>query len=236
MNKRTSKLFIWIILFTTGFTIALLYGNYRLGKQRVLMQIEIDKSERKSELLQRRYVEQKATSDRLQRMNISLNGQKNTLQTELDREKEEFANLEKEFEKLKNIENEKSGKLSDCINNYSGLMTANKELKRRLEEETTRLSATINEYKEQITDLETDRDNKISEIRSIESRMESCMNKNARLCIIADELINRYEDKGIMSSLLQKEPLTQIKKVELEKFAQEYKENIEKQKERIRDQ
>lgn len=236
MKKRTSKLLLYIILFTAAFTIALLYGNYRLEKQRVLMQSEIDKSRRKAEQLQRRYVEQKATADRLQRMNVSLNGQKNTLQMEMDRKKTEYADLENDFKKLESLENETSGKLVECKKSYSNVLTENNELQGRLEDEKTLLTETKKEHEEQIKKLEKDRDDRISELRSLESRMESCRKKNARLCIIAEELLDRYENKGIMTSLLQKEPMTQIKKVELEKLTHEYKENIERQRERIRDQ
>ena len=235
ITKGRSRI-LFLVFFTAGFAVAFFYGNFRLEKQHVLMQSEIDKSERKAELLQRRYVEQKATSDRLQRLNISLNGEKNTLQTELNRTGEGLASLENELNKVKALENEKSNKLAVCKDEYNGVIAENQELKDALEDE----RAIVKEHKDLIAELEVDRDNKIAEleytIKSLEGRMESCMNKNARLCIIADELLNRYESKGIMASLLEKEPMTQIKKVELEKFAREYKENIEKQKERVRNQ
>ncbi|MGD9161302.1 MAG: hypothetical protein PVG39_23010 [Desulfobacteraceae bacterium] len=236
MKKKTSKLLIYIILFTAGFTIALLYGNYKLEKQRILMQSEIDKSERKAEQLQRRYVEQKATADRLQRMNVSLNGQKNTLKMELDRAKEEYADLENDFKKMETLKNENSNKLAECEKSYNSLLTENNRLQDRLEEEKTILTETKKEHEEQVEKLEKDRDDRIAELRSLENRMKSCTKKNARLCIIAEELLNRYENKGIMSTLLEKEPMTQIKKVELDTLTREYKENIEKQRERIRDQ
>jgi hypothetical protein len=196
------------------------------------MQSEIDKCEKKGEQLQRRYVEQKATSDRLQRLNVSFNGQKNTLQTELDKAKEEFLDLENRFNELRELENEKSVQLTECKNSYD---TLSMELEGKLEQEKNLLAKTKKEHEEQIRVLEKERDERISELRSLESRNESCANKNARLCIIADELLDRYENKGVMSSLLQKEPMTQIKKVELEEFVNEYRENIERQREKIRD-
>ena len=39
-----------------------------------------------------------------------------------------------------------------------------------------------------------------------------------------------YKNKGVKDAILEKEPLTQIKKVELEQLAQKYKEEIEQQK------
>ena len=235
MKKGNTKI-LFIILFIAGFIISFFYGNYRLEKQRVVMQAEIDKSVRKAEQLQRRYVEQKTTADRLQRMNISLAGQKNTLQTELEKTKEEYSNLENDFTKLKALENEGRNKLAECKKTYDSLLAKNNELRDSLEEEKKLFAETKHEHGIQIEKIEKERDDKISELRSLENRMASCINKNSRLCIIADELLNKYENKGIMSSLLEKEPMTQLKKVELEKLTQEYKGTIEKQREKIGNQ
>lgn len=235
MKKGRTRI-LFFTLFIAGFAIAFLYGHFRLEAQRKNMQSEIDKSERKAEQLQRRYVEQKATADRLQRLNISLNGQKNTLQAELKRAKEEFLDLENKFKEMEALEKETSNKLAECDETHKTLLSKNMELQGKLEEDKLFLAEIKSEHEEEIRNLEKDRDEKISEIRSLENKMESCVRKNARLCIIADELVNRYEDKGIMSSILQKEPMTQIQKVELEKLANEYRESIERQKERIRDQ
>jgi hypothetical protein len=40
--------------------------------------------------------------------------------------------------------------------------------------------------------------------------------------------VKAYKNKGIGAAILEKEPLTQIKKVELEQLTQKYKEEIEK--------
>ncbi len=61
-------------------------------------------------------------------------------------------------------------------------------------------------------------------------KYDQCAEHNARLYMIADELIHKYENKGVVSSLLEKEPFTQIKKVELEKLVQDYKDKIDQQK------
>jgi hypothetical protein len=60
--------------------------------------------------------------------------------------------------------------------------------------------------------------------------LSSCEESNASLCIIGEELVKAYKNKGITTAILEKEPLTQIKKVELEQLAQKYKENIEQLK------
>jgi hypothetical protein len=68
------------------------------------------------------------------------------------------------------------------------------------------------------------------ELRSAGQRYDRCAEQNARLCTMADELISRYQSKGVMATLLEKEPFTRIKKVELEKLARDYKEKIDQLK------
>ncbi len=229
-----------IVIFAVGFTAAFLTGSYRLEKQRQVMQTEIDQTGRRADQLQRRYAEQKATSERLQRIKVQLEGQKSTLQTELDGLNEKFASLEKDFDALKALQEKEAEKLAGCKKDSGRLMSENKNLKDALEEEKALLVKTGKEYDALIAKTERERDRKYAEmnsaIRSLESRLAGCTKKNARLCIIAEELLDRYEDKGIVSTILAKEPVTQIKKVELENLAMEYRETIEKQRERIRDQ
>ncbi len=53
-----------------------------------------------------------------------------------------------------------------------------------------------------------------------------CKSNNAELCIIAEDLIKKYRNKGLGSVLVGNEPLTEIRKIELEQFIQKYHEEI----------
>ena len=57
--------------------------------------------------------------------------------------------------------------------------------------------------------------------------IESCEDKNARMVQINRELLVHYEKKGILDAVLQREPLTQLKRVEVENIVQEYQEKID---------
>jgi hypothetical protein len=48
--------------------------------------------------------------------------------------------------------------------------------------------------------------------------------------MIAGDLVKKYKNKGIGAAILEKEPLTQIRKVELEQFVRDYGEEIERLK------
>jgi chromosome segregation ATPase len=86
-------------------------------------------------------------------------------------------------------------------------------------------------------DLERQRERIVREKQALQAELERtiqnlgrCGVNNANLCIIAEELVKAYQDKGIGAAILGKEPLTQIKKVELEQLAETYRQEIEKQK------
>lgn len=68
------------------------------------------------------------------------------------------------------------------------------------------------------------------ELKALNRKYDQAAEQNARLCAIGDELIRKYESKGVMKTLLAKEPFTQIKKVELEKLSRDYKEKIDQLK------
>ena len=58
--------------------------------------------------------------------------------------------------------------------------------------------------------------------------LDRCMSNNAELCIIAEDLLKKYRNKGLGAVLVEKEPLTEIRKIELEQFTQKYREEINK--------
>ena len=69
-----------------------------------------------------------------------------------------------------------------------------------------------------------------AQLKKTAKALKSCKENNAALCVIGEELVKAYKNKGITTAILEKEPLTQIKKVELEQLTQKYKENIEQLK------
>ncbi len=58
-------------------------------------------------------------------------------------------------------------------------------------------------------------------------QIESCESNNVKMVQINRELVDRYEKKGAVDALLQREPLTQLKRVEFENIVQEYQDQID---------
>lgn len=69
-----------------------------------------------------------------------------------------------------------------------------------------------------------------SELKKTTQELAHCASNNAELCIIAEELLIKYRNKGVGAAILEREPIVQVKKVELEQLTQKYQEEIEQQK------
>ena len=91
--------------------------------------------------------------------------------------------------------------------------------------------ATLNEKLQQTTqslrNLESDKNQLQETVVDQGLLIESCEDKNARMVQINRELLVRYERKGFLDAILQREPLTQLKRVEIENIAQEYQDKID---------
>jgi hypothetical protein len=56
---------------------------------------------------------------------------------------------------------------------------------------------------------------------------QTCEKKNGELYQIDLSLMEKYKDKGVFTSLLQKEPFTQIESVKIENLLQEYRDKAD---------
>lgn len=69
-----------------------------------------------------------------------------------------------------------------------------------------------------------------ADLKKTTRELGTCSSNNAELSLIAEELVKKYKDKGLGAVLLEKEPLTQVRKVELEQLSSQYQEEIEQKK------
>lgn len=61
-------------------------------------------------------------------------------------------------------------------------------------------------------------------------QVETCEAKNSRLYQINADLMDKYQSKGVFGALLQAEPFTQLKSVEVENLLQEYRDKLDAEK------
>ncbi|MEN9897882.1 MAG: hypothetical protein RLZZ66_1531 [Pseudomonadota bacterium] len=66
--------------------------------------------------------------------------------------------------------------------------------------------------------------------KQTEAQLQSCEDKNIKLFEAGKEILNTYENKSVMDSLLKSDPIFQFKSVEMEGIVQEYEDKLGKQK------
>jgi chromosome segregation ATPase len=227
MLKILLRLFVILLCIGLGLAAGLGYGRMQLKKEQVRLGDEIVQIERKAKLLQRKYTDQRAKADQLTRVKYQLEGKTRTLEGEI-------VALEKEIEAAlaKQVALAKASKRSS-----DSLQKKLEAQEKRYAELKTKLEKSVQAHTETKQALKTSRtaagrlENELQEAKTAlagtERRLERCVEHNARLCEIAEELVEKYRTKTVGDVLKEKEPFTQVGKIELEKFVQEYQDAIE---------
>jgi chromosome segregation ATPase len=68
------------------------------------------------------------------------------------------------------------------------------------------------------------------ELAQCQARVDTLIGHNRRLFEIGNELLDRFENKGVWASLRESEPFTGLKRVELENIVQDYRFAIDDQR------
>jgi chromosome segregation ATPase len=230
MGRLLLKLFVvFLLLLTLTTSVGLGYLYVQLGKERDALQDKMHKLNKRATVLQKKYGEEKSRTAGLARTKLTLEGKLRVAQGEIEtlQKENELVLSEKKAlsKKMKKIEKGSislQAEIEEVTEKYAKLKTECYETKRKLgqrikdcEEEKNRLTA-----KKQTLQSQLDWTNR---------SLARCESNNAKLCVIANELAEKYEDKGVVGSVFQKEPFLQFKKVEIEKFVQEYKEKIDEE-------
>ncbi len=197
-----------------GLIIGLGVGQMQLNKQEKVCQDKIKEANKKVAFFQKKMAEdktgamasleqneQKCRTD-LDKLQLTLRNEKKTLTGQL-------AALQEQKQK---IEMQAKSSEEESVKTKKELREAersNKELEQGLKKTTAEKQGVQAELKRKTQDL------------------AHCTSNNAELCVIADELLTKYRNKGVGAALLEREPLVQVKKVELEQLSQKYREEIE---------
>lgn len=179
--------------------------------------------ESKGQLLDQKYKEEKALSGRLQRENLTLNGQ--VRQAKMDMEKSEA-----EAVRLRAEHAQRGTELQACLaektRQIDQLNAANGQLNEKYNDTATRLRTAEGQNEK----LQAENQSLHAELKQAASQNKRYLTNNQRLAQIAKTLAGRVEQKELGSSVLVKEPLIQFKKVELENLLQDYLDRIDAEK------
>jgi len=215
-----------------GLGVGLVVGQFQVKKEQKVFESKMKEASKKIAFLQKKMAEEKAeatvsTDQRCQNDLDKLESERKALEIQLGKLKEQARNVEAELrEQVRSLE----AKIKQ-------IDEASTKTKKELQEEKQKYA----QASQNKNDLEREQEKTKAEKRALQQTLQAelertiqnlgrCEVNNAKLCLIAEEIVKAYQDKGIGATLLGKEPLTQIKKVELEQLTQKYREEIEKQK------
>ena len=100
----------------------------------------------------------------------------------------------------------------------------------RLDQARTRTDELVARFRETATTLqqtERERGELQQQLATNTHDLETCSERNVALYDVGIEVLDRYESKGFWSVMRQKEPFTQLKRVEIENLADEYRQRLD---------
>jgi chromosome segregation ATPase len=203
-----------------GVLIVLGVGFFQLRTEQTRLQGENDALNEKVVLLQKKYKEEKARVGGLQRAKTALEGQKRTLQKELAALKEENTSLLAKTGASEKGLRRKVASLNARMNSLSKELS---EVRAAYETQGKEYTQAKKDHAEKSARLTADNQSLKAELKRQEQMLARCNANNTELCVLVDELLAKYESKGVVTSILQKEPFTQFEKAEVEKVVQEYR-------------
>ncbi len=163
---------------------------------------------------------------RLQMMLQQLNTEKTNLAAANAKLKAELEKTKKELEvavQERNAGTQKLGRSSqDLVNTQAkadALQRGFDTLKSRFDQLVDQFRSTVATLKE----LEQERDRLASHVVDYDVRVKACERNNEALYKADLELIDLYESKGVFASLMQREPVTKLKRVQIENLMDQYR-------------
>jgi len=222
-----TKVIIGALGILTGLALGLVYGHLQLASVQNAQQAKLKEMNQRLSQAQHRFVAERTT---LEDDSQALQAQLDALRKESEQLKTDKGQLKTKADALETRSSALDKKVASLEAQSASLTTKHNDILGRLakaEEERTSL-----DRKEQQTRKTLEAREKELKQLNIDSRTQydQCAAHNARLYLIADDLIHKYEHKGVVKTLLTKEPFTQVEKVEMEKLVQDYKDQINQQK------
>ena len=136
---------------------------------------------------------------------------------------------------VKELEAAKNNKVAQATFNakLSSAAAAEAELTRKLDEATDKLNATnakFGETAKQLAARSAELEQVKHELEQSKNATASCETKNVTLYGYAEAVLEKYKNKGVWTSLAQKDPIFGLKNVDVENVVQEYQLKFDSQK------
>lgn len=223
-SSRLSKILFAVISVAAGVIIGLGIGQIQAKKVRKAADEKIREVNKKIAVMQKKMNEEMAESVRVAQQ--ACEGNRAALE-KLEDEKTAFeyqnAKLREQIKKLEIQTKEAADALARTAKESD-------ETSGKLKKEIQTLEHNLKEMEEALKKAAGEKQSLHADLKKKTQELGVCVSHNAELCSIAEELVAAYKNKGLGTVLLQKEPLTQIKKVQLEQLTQRYRDQINQKK------
>ena len=163
---------------------------------------------------------------KLQTMVKDITVERDQLKTEKDKLASDIEQLKKEKAATASAEDRLSSELAAQKSSNTAVRDTLEQTHAKLLEVIEKYNA-LNQAKNQLSATHVNLENSH---KQTETELQSCEGKNIKMFEAAKEVLNSYENKGVMDTLLKSEPILQFKSVEMESLIQEYEGKLIKQK------
>lgn len=211
---------VCLVIFNFGVLLALGVSLVQARKERAGLQSENNEMSEKIALVLEKYREERRRVEGLQRSQFSAEGQRRTLQNEVAKLKEENASLRSQERASEKRLMQEVASLTVRAEELSKQAADVQAAYDALRQEHTRAKKDCERILSKLTEKNRGLD---AELKRKEQGLALCNADNAELCALVDDLLAQYESKGVVHSILQKEPLIQKGRAEVEKLLQEYR-------------
>jgi len=171
---------------------------------------------------------------RVQRMVSKLQQEKSALEREKNETGAKLEAMTKESGALKSDASKSRRQAAALEKELAQMRGENADMKAKLEQLNKSLADTSQQCQDAAVTAEEGRKrsstiaaNLKTNLEKEESERKSCQANNLKLRTLAHEILDRYQKKGVFEGLLQAEPFTQIKTVEIENFVQDSGDKID---------
>lgn len=226
MKPKNKTFRIVLMVIVLGLVGGLSFLCYQLKTELKLLTENYDQLESRNHLLDKKYKEEKARVGRLQRENLTLSGQ-------MRQAKLNVAKAESERDQAIEEKGQWGKRLQVCVGDKKQLAGRIDLLEKdieRLRNDHLKTQALLKSEEGKNKKLRAEIQSMNRDIRQAHSDIKRYLNHNQRLAGIAKTLVGRVEKDEMGSSVLVKEPIIQLKRVELEKLLQEYLDKIDEEK------
>lgn len=158
-----------------------------------------------------------------------LTAEKSQLSTENERLKKELEDLKAQLGKASSAQSaaeQRARKLEGNTRDSAALQESNDALS-KARAQTQELVGKFRETAQQLKDVESDRTEVRSQLTLRERELKTCVDRNAQLYIVTDEILGRMESRGSWQSLKDKEPFTQLSRTRLENLIEDYRYRVD---------